>query len=376
SFFPRFFGVNFSLMAPSATLIHSLGHNTVGKIDITVQSVLLAIVFISVCLRLWSRRLQGISFELNDLLIIVATFFMIGRYVVEIIMVVLCGMGLHSTEVAHVGEAEVFIKFKELTYAGDLLWVTVVALIQLSILDYYVHKFGHRTITLIAYIIMSLCSALWVAAFFATAFFCTPPRRIWLVNTLGHCGNRRMFHIGVHASEAILSFFIVILPLPLMWTTFSSKTRRTALVCIQGLGLGIISIIAVLTKLELDLDPGALTQGSARNSILSCIVPLLGIIFACLPILEPAIQYIFRIPVFPSPVHTSIHDPTFASYWRTAVLSGRRLEEPEMPLVTIAQPFKVKMSHLAPGHIQVTSHWEIHSSRGSARLDRSPVRQA
>lgn len=70
----RFFGVNFSLMAPpSATLVHSLGHNTLGKIDIAVQSVLLAIVSVSVGLRLWSRRLQWISLKLNDLLIIVAT---------------------------------------------------------------------------------------------------------------------------------------------------------------------------------------------------------------------------------------------------------------------------------------------------------------
>lgn len=68
---PRFFGVNFSLMASPSTLAHSLGHNTLGKTDIAVQSVLLGIVFVFVGLRLWSRRFQ--SLQLNDLLIIVAT---------------------------------------------------------------------------------------------------------------------------------------------------------------------------------------------------------------------------------------------------------------------------------------------------------------
>lgn len=58
---------------PSDTLVHSLGHNTLGKIDIAVQSVLLAIVFVFVGLRLWSRRLQWVSLQLNDFLIIVAT---------------------------------------------------------------------------------------------------------------------------------------------------------------------------------------------------------------------------------------------------------------------------------------------------------------
>lgn len=138
----------------------------------------------------------------------------------------------------------------------------------------------------------------------------------------------------------------------------------------------IVAIIAIRMKIEFDLDPEDPTYSSARKSILSCIVPLLGIILACLPTLEPAIQTIFGMSASPSPVHTSMYDPTFVRYWKTTVLSGRSLEEPEMPLVTLTQPFKAKMGYLAPGNIQVTSHWEIHSSRGSARLDRSPVRQA
>lgn len=41
---------------------------------------------------------------------------MIGRYVVEIILVVLCGMGLHSTEVTRIGGSEVVIQFGEVGY--------------------------------------------------------------------------------------------------------------------------------------------------------------------------------------------------------------------------------------------------------------------
>lgn len=36
---------------------------------------------------------------------------MIGRYVVEIILVVLCGMGLRPTEIVHIGGNEVVVKF-------------------------------------------------------------------------------------------------------------------------------------------------------------------------------------------------------------------------------------------------------------------------
>lgn len=43
---------------------------------------------------------------------------MVGRYVVEILMVVLCGMGLHSTEVAQVGGSEVLVQFNEVSHNG------------------------------------------------------------------------------------------------------------------------------------------------------------------------------------------------------------------------------------------------------------------
>lgn len=57
----------------SHTLLPSLGHNTLGKADIAIQSVLLAIVLILVALRSWSRRLQRLSLQINDYLIIGAT---------------------------------------------------------------------------------------------------------------------------------------------------------------------------------------------------------------------------------------------------------------------------------------------------------------
>lgn len=61
------------MTALSGALIHSLGHNTLGKTDIAVQSALFLIVLVIVGLRLWARRLRRGSLQLNDFLIIVAT---------------------------------------------------------------------------------------------------------------------------------------------------------------------------------------------------------------------------------------------------------------------------------------------------------------
>ena len=38
---------------------------------------------------------------------------MVGRYGVELVLILLCGMGLHTAEVAQVGGPEVFVQFDE-----------------------------------------------------------------------------------------------------------------------------------------------------------------------------------------------------------------------------------------------------------------------
>jgi phosphatidylglycerophosphate synthase len=68
-----FFAVSFSNMPSSGTLVHSLGHNWLGKADIAVQTVFLAVGLVAVGLRLWARRLQWNSLQMNDWSIVLAT---------------------------------------------------------------------------------------------------------------------------------------------------------------------------------------------------------------------------------------------------------------------------------------------------------------
>lgn len=42
---------------------------------------------------------------------------MIGRYVVEIVLVVLCGMGLHPTEIIDVGGNQIVVKFLAVSHS-------------------------------------------------------------------------------------------------------------------------------------------------------------------------------------------------------------------------------------------------------------------
>lgn len=86
------------------------------------------------------------------------------------------------------------------------------------------------------YVMMGLCSALLIASLLATAFFCTPPSRIWFADLDGHCGDRKMLHLGSAVSEIIVDTLILLIPLPAIWHMRLSWPRKVALGGIYALG--------------------------------------------------------------------------------------------------------------------------------------------
>ncbi|KAJ5113832.1 hypothetical protein N7456_002366 [Penicillium angulare] len=362
----------------SGALLHSLSHNWLGKADIAVQSALLAGGVIAVALRLWSRRLLGVSLQGNDWLILAALTVMLGRYVVELLLVLLCGLGLHTENVIAIGGSDAVVRFKKITFAGDLLWIIAVGLVQLSILHFYLRQFQHRIIVWCTYITMTLCACLCVGSLFATAFICTPSKKIWLSELDGHCSNPKTLRLATTISEGILESFILCLPLPTLIHLRLSGTKKAATTLIYLLGLIIITITLIRIKADSYLNEDDITYTSARKSLLSCLVPLLGIIVACLPIMPPSIQTISGRHVFSSPTDdAAAYGYRHSGYYKTTVLSGAQMEEPEIPLVSVRHPpMAKKLSEWCQGQIKITSDWEIHSTRNSARMDKDSIRRA
>lgn len=84
---------------------------------------------------------------------------------------------------------------------------------------------------------MGLCTALWIAGLLATAFICTPPRKIWLADLDGHCGDREMLHTGSAVSEVILNGCLLLISFPLVRHMCLPRPRKVALVGIYALGI-------------------------------------------------------------------------------------------------------------------------------------------
>lgn len=344
--------------------------------------------------------------------------FMVGRYVVELMLILMCGLGLHTTEVTLLGGAEVFVRFDKVSiprcqgryhrivpmdwadrfsshmlviFYGSQLWpwsichfyITTSAnfsieslcgwhiplwlSVQRSGLEAYLQlhfsahqrgSSGWRISPVTAVIAKCYTWApLWARPFSRRLFSACPFQSYHICNSR----KRERYQWGSCTSSVLCEN-----PRPYLW-----KPRKSNIIFDS-----IITATAIRIKVEFDLDPDDEIFGSARKSLLSCIVPLLGILVACFPILAPSIQRIFGTTMF-SPSDGETYGYRSSGYYKTTVISGTQMEGPEIPLVTVTQPpMAKKLSEWCHGQIKITSDWEIHSARNSARIDKDSIRRA
>ncbi|KAI1124380.1 hypothetical protein F5Y10DRAFT_30950 [Nemania abortiva] len=314
-------------IGPSGTLVGAFWRNMGGQTDVGVETVGLALVYISFGLRIWSRNIQRARYQLNDWLIVVATILMTVRYALEVTVVLKCGVGLHVGEVIETAGPNVITYFLLLLYIIDLLFTTIITLVKLSILHFYTTIFRQQRFRHICYAMMGLCVAFWIATFFATAFFCTPVQKKWFLDAVpGHCGNDIALYLSVAISDFVIDIIIISLPLPILWGLQLPVAKKVALTIVFSLGLGIIIITSVRLKYFLALDPLDITFSIWQAGVLSAIVPLLGIVNANLPVMQPALKKCFGSLKMLSTINKSVNTSS------SGTRHFERIPESEIPL--------------------------------------------
>ncbi|KAK6062808.1 hypothetical protein SCUP515_13000 [Seiridium cupressi] len=281
----------FVMGSPLGTLVDALPHNVSGKADLIAETVFFALGLLSTGLRLWSRKLQRTEIQANDILIITVV----------------------------------------LTYTVDLMWLTLVALIKMSILHFYITVFRETMFIRAARGTMCFVIAFWIAASFSDAFFCIPPKKSWLPEIPGHCGDDSIMYIVLASVDLIIDVTVIALPMPILWGLQLPTPKKIGLTFVFGLGLVIILITSVRFKFFSELDPDDFTFTFSNIALLSSLVPLLGITNANLPVMVPAFRKIFNSSVLSSVLRKSEHPSSANDYNQF-----ERLGEPEVPLVNIS----------------------------------------
>ncbi|TGJ83284.1 hypothetical protein E0Z10_g5503 [Xylaria hypoxylon] len=346
------------MAANSATIMDALPHNGPGKTDLIVEAVFLALDFIFTGVRLWSRRIQKTQLQANDILILIA----------------LCGLGLHEDEVEKIAGPNRVVLFRKvcntailkvhvavvtdsyeykLTYVIDLMWLTLVTTIKVSILHFYTMIFRTKWFRYVVYGFMSFTVAFWIAAFFSDAFFCIPPQKAWLPDTPGHCGDASTIYIVLASTDLAIDIIVIALPMPILWGLQLAMAKKVSLTFIFGLGFIIIIITSVRIRFFSQLDPADITYTFSKIALLSSLVPLLGIINANLPLSAPVFQRVFS---------TSILSSTLKRSNRTGSTDNfQRLGDEEYRLTNIEVSREPNTSH-DDGKINIRRDWEVNST--------------
>ncbi|KAI0404549.1 hypothetical protein F4802DRAFT_566386 [Xylaria palmicola] len=344
---------------PRGTLIGSFGHNTGGQIDIGVETVVLALDYISLGLRLWSRSIQNTGYQINDWLIITATILMTIRYSLELVAIVKCGVGLHIQEIITVGGPDVLVEFGKLLYIVDLLFATIISLVKLSILHFYTVIFPQRSFRRLTYVAMFCCIIFWLGSLFGTAFLCIPPHKKWYPDTPGHCNDQIAMYVAIVIGDLITDLIVICLPMPILWGLHLPAAKKISIILAFGLGFAISVITSVRLKYFLNLDASDLTYTIWPDGVLSALAPLLGILNANLLVARSAFIRMFASSRGSSKVRS--HAGTDNSS-----RAFKRIQDGSIPLTNLDGTVYTSRTNIRgpdePGRVRVTTHWELHSA--------------
>lgn len=124
----------------------------------------------------------------------------------------------------------------QLLYAVDLLFATIITLIKLSILHFYIVLFPQKPFRYFVYVTMFFCIVFWFGSFFGTAFLCNPPQKKWYTDIKGHCNDMVTMYVSIVAGDLVTDLIIIVLPMPTLWGLHMPWSRKIPIVFAFGLG--------------------------------------------------------------------------------------------------------------------------------------------
>ena len=137
------------------------------------------------------------------------------------------GLGHHMSQLT---PDEVALGPKYL-YALTFVYDLGISLPKYSAILFYFRVFRQKStlFRIHIYIALGLVTAWVLFALPSTVFQCTPIRKAWLPLTPGHCLNNYQWFLGSAISSVIIDLYIMSLPIPVLWTLHTGRSRRIVL---------------------------------------------------------------------------------------------------------------------------------------------------
>ncbi|KAL8865719.1 MAG: hypothetical protein Q9174_006735, partial [Haloplaca sp. 1 TL-2023] len=199
---------------------------------VVVAAVLLFMQSLLVTARCCSRRMQKITLEVDDYVLVLAALFTSALCAIAITFPRIARAGTQQDSVGSLSYEE-----RKLRQSSFIAWMTLygaaVALSKGAILLLYVRVFttSNRKFAYSVYAVGFFVAATGVATTVGSLLQCTPIARNWDMTVQGRCINKLDFARYTAIPNVISGFFMLLLPLPMVWRlniTIQQKTALTA----------------------------------------------------------------------------------------------------------------------------------------------------
>ncbi|KAJ5936610.1 hypothetical protein N7466_003060 [Penicillium verhagenii] len=259
-----------------------MGASARGLQMIEIVSVLVALCFVCVVLRVVARLRRRVGFGVDDYLSIVSMVLMLAMLVELILWCTIGGNGAHVKTL----DEETIENYYKIFLANQFTYFVLCPSIKISIICFYRRVFTTPRFQQYTFALNCLIAAWGTGIFLACAGQCQPLNAYWNKSIAGHCFNANLFFIVNQAFNVLMDFVILVLPVPMIWNLHRAWQDKLALNGVFAIGAFVCfaSIYRIVVLFWISpVDP---TYTVYQATLWTHIEPSVGLICSCLPIVR------------------------------------------------------------------------------------------
>ncbi|KAH8722614.1 hypothetical protein GQ44DRAFT_774872 [Phaeosphaeriaceae sp. PMI808] len=286
-------------------------------------TIFYSLAIICIGLRIWAKLIKKNAIRFNDYAIFVAAIFATGYLCICWLVAERGGLGFPLIKVAPSAR-----KITQQSFiVAWLLQAWGNTFVRLSILDFFATVFRIKRFRTLVYVFEGLTVAYLVGCTITFFAICRPLRYNWEIGpkTMQHCGNLNLKFLLSSIFNLLLDISILVLPMPMLWTLQLNARKKIALTVVFGLGIFVCFATAFRTyhvvKFSKPEAKKNFTVTVIEDATWSGLELTLGIINACMPVMHPALQKLFGVPLNLLLSMTSTFRSSKNSTWGTAKAS-------------------------------------------------------
>ncbi|KAF2686352.1 hypothetical protein K458DRAFT_486331, partial [Lentithecium fluviatile CBS 122367] len=254
------------------------------------------LALICIGLRIWSKRLKKNSLRFSDYAIFVAAIFATGYLSICWIAVERGGVGYPLLQI----RPSQRIITQQSFVAAWLIQTWANSFVRLSILDFFSDVFRVSKFRVVVHVCEALAIAYLVGCTITFFAICRPIKYNWELGPPEACGDRNLKFLLSAIFNLTLDVCILVLPMPMLWRLQMSMRKKAAVTVVFGLGIFVCFATAWRIHSVIEFSKPAskmnFTVTVVEDALWSGLEINLGIINACMPIMPPALQKIFKVP--------------------------------------------------------------------------------